>query len=49
MKKLFTLILGLVAVGAVSAQEAETKVNPWKFNGCVGLNAAATGMWNWAG
>lgn len=48
MKKLFTLILGLVAVGAVSAQEAETKVNPWKFNGSVGLNAAATGMWNWA-
>lgn len=48
MKKLFTLVLGLAAVCAVSAQEAETKENPWKFNGTVGLNAAATGMWNWA-
>lgn len=48
MKKLFTLVLGLATVCAVSAQEAETKENPWKFNGTVGLNAAATGMWNWA-
>ena len=48
MKKLFTLVLGLAAFCAVSAQEAETKENPWKFNGTVGLNAAATGMWNWA-
>ena len=48
MKKLFTLVLGLAAVCAVSAQEEETKESPWKFNGTVGLNAAATGMWNWA-
>ncbi len=49
MKKIFTLIIGLSTVCAVCAQEAEpTKSDAWKFNGTVGLNAAATGMWNWA-
>lgn len=48
MRKFFTLILGLVAAAAITAQEAPKKSDAWKFNGTVGLNAAATGMWNWA-
>ena len=50
MKRNFlTLSLCMFAAMAMMAQEAETpKENPWKFDGSVGLNAAATGLVNWA-
>ena len=49
MKKLFfTLSLCFMAM-AMMAQEAEApKEKAWKFDGTVGLNAAATGLVNWA-
>lgn len=39
----------LMALGMM-AQDADqsAKVSPWKFDGTVGLNAAATGLVNWA-
>lgn len=49
MKKFLTIVIALCTVCVAGAQEAETKKSDaWKFNGVVGLNAAATGMWNWA-
>ena len=45
-KSIFTLVLSLVAVVAMNAQEAAEKA--WKFDGSVGLNAAATGLVNWS-
>lgn len=49
MKKFLTIVIALCTVCVAGAQETETKKSDaWKFNGVVGLNAAATGMWNWA-
>ena len=50
MKKIFmTLSLCLLAVANMTAQEeAAAPESPWKFDGSVGLNAAATGLVNWA-
>lgn len=33
---------------AEDLKKVDTGEKPWKFSGTVGLNAAATGMWNWA-
>jgi len=48
-KSIFTLSLCVLAALSLSAQE-ETAApeSPWKFDGSVGLNAAATGLVNWA-
>ena len=49
MKKIFTFSLCLFAAVAMMAQEeAAAPEKPWKFDGTVGLNAAATGLVNWA-
>ena len=50
MKKSFlTLSLCVLTALSVFAQEEEAApVSPWKFDGTVGLNAAATGLFNWA-
>ena len=45
-KSILTLSLCLLAAISVTAQEAAEKA--WKFDGTVGLNAAATGLVNWA-
>ena len=48
-KSIFTLSLCLAAAMTMMAQEeAATVEKPWKFDGSVGLNAAATGLVNWA-
>ena len=51
MKKSFlTLSLCVLTALSVFAQEEEAAApaSPWKFDGSVGLNAAATGLVNWA-
>ena len=49
MKRIFTFSLCLFAAVAMMAQEeAAAPEKPWKFDGTVGLNAAATGLVNWA-
>ena len=51
MKKSFlTLSLCVLTALSVFAQEEEAAApaSPWKFDGTVGLNAAATGLFNWA-
>ena len=50
MRKTFlTLAMCLLAVATMTAQEeAAAPEKPWKFDGTVGLNAAATGLVNWA-
>jgi len=48
-KSFFTLLLCLFAAVSMVAQEAEApKEKAWKFDGTVGLNAAATGLVNWS-
>ncbi len=47
-KSIFTLSLCLIAAMSMTAQEEAAPENPWKFDGTVGLNAAATGLVNWA-
>jgi len=45
MKKILSLSLCMIAAMTMVAETAE---KPWKFDGTVGLNAAATGLFNWA-
>jgi len=47
MKKIFTFIACVALSVSMFAQE-EAAPSPWKFDGTVGLNAAATGLVNWA-
>ena len=47
MKKIFTLITCVALSVSMFAQEEEAP-KAWKFDGSVGLNAAATGLVNWA-
>ena len=47
MKKIFTLIACALFSAGIFAQE-EAAPSPWKFDGSLGLNAAATGLVNWA-
>lgn len=47
MKKIFTFIACVLLSAGMFAQE-ETAPKNWKFDGTVGLNAAATGLVNWA-
>lgn len=47
-KSIFTLSLCFIAAMSMMAQEEAAPENPWKFDGTVGLNAAATGLVNWA-
>ena len=47
MKKIFTLIATVLLSASMIAQE-EAAPSPWKFDGSLGLNAAATGLVNWA-
>ncbi|MBR1877947.1 MAG: DUF3078 domain-containing protein [Paludibacteraceae bacterium] len=46
-RKIFTLALAMMAALTVFAQE-EAAEKAWKFDGTVGLNAAATGLVNWS-
>ena len=46
-KSILSVMLCVLAAVTVSAQE-EAAQGPWKFDGSVGLNAAATGLVNWA-
>ena len=46
-RKIFSLALCLMAALTITAQE-EAAEKAWKFDGTVGLNAAATGLVNWA-
>lgn len=46
MKKIYTFIACLLVSAGMLAQEEAPKA--WKFDGTVGLNAAATGLVNWA-
>lgn len=46
MKKIFTLIATVLLSASMIAQE-EAAPSPWKFDGSLGLNAAATGLVNW--
>ena len=48
MKKIFTLIACMALSVSMFAQEEEAAPSKWKFDGTVGLNAAATGLVNWA-
>lgn len=48
MKKIFTFIACVALSVSMFAQEAEEAPKAWKFDGTVGLNAAATGLVNWA-
>ncbi len=55
MKKLFILMACTLCAAMTYAQEAEAAADapaeapkPWKVSGVVGLNANATGLWNWA-
>ncbi len=47
MKKIFTFIACVALSASMFAQE-EAAPSKWKFDGTVGLNAAATGLVNWA-
>lgn len=48
-KSFLTIAMCLFAVATMTAQEeAAAPESPWKFDGTVGLNAAATGLVNWA-
>jgi len=47
MKKIFTFIACMLLSASMFAQEEAAPKN-WKFDGTVGLNAAATGLVNWA-
>ena len=47
MKKIFTFIACVLFSASMFAQEEAAPSN-WKFDGTVGLNAAATGLVNWA-
>ena len=47
-KSIFTLSLCMIAAMSMMAQEEAVPESPWKFDGTVGLNAAATGLVNWA-
>ena len=48
MKKIFTFVACVALSASMFAQEAEEAPKAWKFDGTVGLNAAATGLVNWA-
>ena len=53
MKKFYLLMACTLFATMTFAQEAEAPaeqapVSPWKVSGVVGLNANATGLWNWA-
>lgn len=48
MKKICFVITLLLAVASVFAQEEPSAAKPWKFDGVIGLNAAATGFVNWS-
>lgn len=51
MKKIFLLMACTIFAAATFAQDApaeEAPAKPWKVSGIVGLNASATGLWNWA-
>lgn len=45
-KSIFTLCLCFVTMGLMAQEEAPVE-KAWKFDGSLGLNAAATGLWNW--
>ena len=47
-RKIFSLALCLMAALTLAAQEEAAPEKAWKFDGTVGLNAAATGLVNWA-
>ena len=48
-KSFLTIAMCFMAVASMLAQEeAAAPESPWKFDGSVGLNAAATGLVNWA-
>ena len=47
-RKIFSLALCLMAALTLAAQEEAAPEKAWKFDGTVGLNAAATGLINWA-
>lgn len=47
MKKIFTFVACVLLSAGMIAQEEAAPSN-WKFDGTVGLNAAATGLVNWA-
>ena len=47
-RKFFSMALCLFAALTLSAQEEAPVEKAWKFDGTVGLNAAATGLVNWA-
>ena len=48
-RKIFSLALCLMAALTMAAQEEAPVVEkPWKFDGTLGLNAAATGLVNWS-
>jgi len=46
-KSIFTLCLCFATMGLMAQEEAPVE-KAWKFDGTVGLNAAATGLVNWA-
>ena len=48
MKKIYTFIACLLVSAGMLAQEEEAP-KAWKFDGSLGLNAAATGLVNWQG
>ena len=53
MKKFYLLLACTMCAAMTFAQEAEAPAeeapaSPWKVSGIVGLNANATGLWNWA-
>lgn len=51
MKKIYLLMACTLFAAMTFAQEAATEeapAKPWKVSGIVGLNANATGLWNWA-
>ena len=49
MRKIFTVTLCAMLSLSLFAQEEAPVEKAWKFDGSVGLNAAATGLWNWTG
>ena len=52
MKKILSLLACTLIATMTFAQEAapaeEAPAKPWKVSGVVGINANATGLWNWA-
>ena len=51
MKKSLLFLACMLCAAMTFAQEAEAPAEapkPWKVSGIVGLNANATGLWNWA-